>query len=375
MVIRMKAKRFALTVAMVGTALFYFSCGANKNISATSLEDGSDDQVGSSSVTNEGLTQFVMAAAEIRKNLDSSDKEQIEQALRNLGRDIRNQDSAAFTSFIGAVTQNAKVASATKLIETNLKAIAAATEDDSKTVGAGPLVIPGVRKADGKALLVLDDVKAPNNNMKFALWESVLSTNPFDLLALAQDSGAQLIHVEQYIPALVDAVNAAPDGQRVGVVGKTSFITLSAADDSASFMREARGVCSDLERVNGNGAKMETKRTFEFITPTLANAARPSLGEDRSPRIGEVQPNMSSTSFLNMVRQGCLKQSNASGPTRAVKLSYEVVAAFRVTGLGTFRILAADLRFGTAGNTSVTDVPPARLYWLQRAISNIPAAK
>ena len=119
---------------------------------------------------------------------------------------------------------------------------------------------------------------------------------------------------------------------------------------------------------------METKRTFSFVTPTLANAARPTLGEERSPRIGLVQPGMTSTDFMSMVRQGCFKQSNQGGANRAVKLAYEVVAAFNITGLGTYRILAADLRFGPAGDTNFSDQRPARLYWLQRAISNVPAA-
>ena len=69
-----------------------------------------------------------------------------------------------------------------------------------------------------------------------------------------------------------------------------------------------------------------------------------------------------------------VKQSNQGGANRAVKLAYEVVAAFNITGLGTYRILAADLRFGPAGDTNFSDQRPARLYWLQRAISNVPAA-
>jgi hypothetical protein len=240
---------------------------------------------------------------------------------------------------------------------------------------SSPLIEPGIF-ADRKPRFLVDGVRAPNNTGSYAIWESVLSTNPFDLLALAQDSKAQLIHVEQYIAPFAEAAKNKPEGQRVGVIGKTAFITLSDTDSSKpEFMREARGVCSDLETVDGNAAGIETKRTFNFITPTLANAGRPTLGEERSPSLGDVPPNMTSTAFLDMVRKGCLDESNEGGAARPVKLAYEVVAAFRTAGLGTYRILAADLRFGPVGDTTAANQKPARLYWLQRSISSIPAAK
>ncbi len=376
MSIKVKAKKVAVASAVVGTALFYFSCGTSKNNSATTLEDSADSS--SATMTSESLKEFVNAATKIRESLASEDKDAVESALRDLGRDITNQEGAAFANFIGRVTANDKIAESNRLIEETLKTIAEATNeamDLDKDVGLNPLLVPGVFNK-GERVLLLDLVKKPNNTNKYALWESVLSTNPFDLLALAQDSKAQLVHVEQYIPQLADIVKGKPEGQRVGVIGKTAFITLSADDSSESgLLREARGVCSDLESVNGMASGMETKRTFSFVTPTLANAARPpTLGEDRSPRIGLVQPGMTSTDFMSMVRQGCFKQSNQGGANRAVKLAYEVVAAFNITGLGTYRILAADLRFGPAGDTNFSDQRPARLYWLQRAISNVPAA-
>ena len=375
MAIKVRAKRFGIASALVGTVLVSIACGTSKTNSAATLED--EAELSPAQMTSESLTKFVKAATKIRESLTSEDKEAVETALRDLGRDIGNQDTGAFTNFIAAVTANEKIAKSNRLIERNLKAIAKVVKSSTEgevEAGLNPLLVPGIFEK-GKPVLLVDLVRKPNNTNKYALWESVLSTNPFDLLALAQDKKAQLIHAEQYIPQLADIVKSKPEGERVGVVGKTAFITLSAADSGQEeFMREARGVCSDIESVNGMASGMETKRTFSFVTPTLANAARPTLGEERSPRIGLVQPGMTSTDFMSMVREGCFKQSNQGGAPRAVKLAYEVVAAFNVTGLGTYRILAADLRFGPAGDTNFTDEKPARLYWLQKAISNIPAA-
>ncbi len=373
---KVKVRRIALASAVVGTAMFYLSCGTNKNNSTASLEDAAEESTAES--TSSALENFVKAAAEIRTSLTTDDKDAVEGALRDLGRDIGNQESDAFSSFIGAVTANAKIAKSNKMFEEILKAIAKGQDQVTNlefNAGINPLIEQGTT-SDGKRVLLLDSIKKPNNTNKYALWESVLSTNPFDVLALAQDSKAQLIHVEQYIPQLAELVKSKPEGQRVGVIGKTAFITLSDTDSSKlDFMREARGVCSDLESINDTASGIETKRTFSFVTPTLANAARTTLGEERSPSLGEVLPNMSSTDFMSMVRKGCLNQSNQGGATRAVKLAYEVVAGFRLTGLGTYRILAADLRFGPVGDTTAAVQKPARLYWLQRAISNIPAEK
>lgn len=377
MAIKLRAKRFGIASALVGSVLVSIACGTSKTNSATTLEDEAESI--SIKVTADYLKKFVNDATKIRSGLTSDDKDAVETALRDLGRDIGTVPGDAFGNFVEAVTSNKKIARSNKLIEKVLNDIA----KDQKLVvetdvdaNSSPLIEPGIFANGGKRRLLVDGVRAPNNTTSYALWESVLSTNPFDLLALAQDSKAQLVHVEQYIAPLAAIAKKKPEGQRVGVVGKTAFITLSDMDSSKpEFMREARGVCSDLETVDGNTVGIETKRTFNFITPTLANAGLPTLGEERSPSLGEVTPNMTSTAFLDMVRQGCLAESNQGGAVRPVKLAYEVVAAFRTAELGTFRILAADLRFGPVGDPNVAVQKPARLYWLQRSISNIPAAK
>ena len=377
MAIKLRAKRFGIASALVGSVLVSIACGTSKTNSATTLEDEAESS--SLKVTADYLKKFVSDATMIRSGLTSDDKDAVETALRDLGRDIGTAPGSAFGNFVRAVTSNEKIAKSNKLIEKVLKDIA----KDQKLVvepdvdaNSSPLIETGIFANGGNRRLLVDGVRAPNNTTSYALWESVLSTNPFDLLALAQDSKAQLVHVEQYISPLAVIAKKKPEGQRVGVVGKTAFITLSDMDSSEpEFMREARGVCSDLETVDGNAVGIETKRTFNFITPTLANAGLPTLGEERSPSLGEVTPNMTSTAFLDMVRKGCLAESNQGGAVRPVKLAYEVVAAFRTAELGTFRILAADLRFGPVGDTNVADQKPARLYWLQRSISNMPAAK
>jgi hypothetical protein len=354
-------------------SLGLFACATRKSDSTANLDqDDSASELAKNQKITAILEKFVADANATRERLSQDDRNRLENALVALRTNVNNQNPSSFNIFVNDVTTIQRFSEATDLVKSNLTRIQETLKGNRKSFSLEPFLVKGVFK-EGAPVTLLDAVKFPSNANSYALWESVISTNPFDLVALAQDNSARLIQAEQIIPALISQVNGKEDGKRTGVIGKTAFLTMSTAETRVGTKREVRGVCSDLFRTNGSGS-YNGERVFDFLTPTAANKWQPTLNKERSPvLVEEVRANMPAGDFLDAVRENCLKQSLQTGPLRKVQLSYDVVAAFQTPELGTWRILEADFRFDLVGAAKPgSGTAPARLYWLQQAIDMLP---
>lgn len=324
------------------------------------------------------LQEFVTEFKTLRKGLDGSDGAKLADALRQLRADLQNQDVDGATqnlaAAVGGIEPLRRASELFGLLQTSVQA----SDKPQTFTSNNPLW-----DASGQSYLEL--VKRPSNQGKYIFWQSLVSTNPFDVLSIAQDPTAELVHVESYEPPSKET--------REKRRGTTVFVTLSAtAPDSPGLSqamqsrlkdvpseqlakwREARGVCSDLLAPEDMAPSVApARRVFEFLTPTAGNAVNPTLAESRSPVLVLMPPQVDRDTFLSEVLESCQEQKLKTDSLKKLEQEYDVVAAFKLPGQGTFRVLKATLRFGTPASTAQQGPaakPGIDLFWLQQELVN-----